>query len=176
MSEALYQALKALEGTESEPRPGNDRVNEAMIRHWCEAMQDSNPAYTGRGYAAAGPYNGIIAPPTMVQAYCTPPLWPQAEARPDPIFRAVRTCVEAGYSASLGVSMSYEFLEALRPGDALTFRVKLLSVTRPKTTRAGTGHFLAAQYSYFNHTGTLVCRQVLTVFQYLPGGSDRGGG
>ncbi|MBO0517604.1 protein dehydratase, partial [Streptomyces beijiangensis] len=36
---------------------GKDVVNEAMIRHWCEAMGDGHPAYPG------------IAPPTMLQAW-----------------------------------------------------------------------------------------------------------
>lgn len=76
MSESLYQDLKNLEGTESEPRPGNDRVSEAMIRHWCEVMQDANPVYTDRSCAEATVRRWTIAPPTMVQAYFTPPLWP----------------------------------------------------------------------------------------------------
>ncbi|MFE3283438.1 hypothetical protein ACFXJJ_09995, partial [Streptomyces sp. NPDC059233] len=39
---------------------GKDPVNEPMIRHWCEAMGDANPAYTGPA---------AIAPPTMLQAW-----------------------------------------------------------------------------------------------------------
>jgi uncharacterized protein len=27
-------------------REGQDAVNEAMIRHWCEALEDRNPIYT----------------------------------------------------------------------------------------------------------------------------------
>ena len=27
------------------PTPGLDLVNEAMIRHWCEVMGDTNPVY-----------------------------------------------------------------------------------------------------------------------------------
>ncbi len=168
MNEGLYQKLRALEGTESGLRRGNDRVNEAMIRHWCEAIQDANPVYTDRDYAATSRYGGIIAPPAMVQAHCTPPLWPEQETAPDPIFLAVRTCVEAGCSASLGVSMAYEFLHPLCPGDEIIYRIKLLSVSPRKSTKVGTGHFLAAEYHYSNQTGLPVCRQVLTVFQYHP--------
>ncbi|MRT44601.1 MaoC family dehydratase, partial [Xylella fastidiosa subsp. multiplex] len=39
---------------------GRDPVNLPMIRHWCEAMGDTNPAYTGPG---------ATAPPTMLQAW-----------------------------------------------------------------------------------------------------------
>jgi uncharacterized protein len=173
MSEALYQALKALEGAESEPRHGNDRVNEAMIRHWCEAMQDANPLYSNKGFAQVHGYRGMVAPPTMIQAYCTPPLWPKAEGPPDPIFLAVQKCVEAGYSASLGISVAYEFLNPLHPGDEIVYTIELLTVSPLKTTRVGTGYFLTSQYSYRNQTGLPACRQLLTVFQYEPGSQTR---
>lgn len=39
---------------------GRDPVNRPMIRHWCEAMDDTNPAYEGPD---------AIAPPTMLQAW-----------------------------------------------------------------------------------------------------------
>lgn len=169
MSTELYALLKAMEGKESEPKAGNDRVNEAMIRHWCEAMQDANPAYTDESFARTGPYGGVIAPPTMVQAYCTPILWPKVETAPDPIFEAVQMCVEAGYSASLGISIGYEFLHPLRPGDQVVYTIKFLSVSPQKTTRAGTGYFLTSQYSYRNQSGTPVCEQQLVVLQYKPG-------
>lgn len=56
-----YEKLKNFEGrvaaTEAE---GLDPVNAPMIRHWCEAMGDTNPAYEGPD---------AIAPPTMLQAW-----------------------------------------------------------------------------------------------------------
>src|SRR5690606_40257618 len=39
---------------------GRDPVNAPMIRHWCEAMGDANPAYTGPD---------AVAPPTMLQVW-----------------------------------------------------------------------------------------------------------
>jgi acyl dehydratase len=169
----LYALLKAMEGTESKPRTGNDSVNEAMIRHWCEAMQDSNPLYSNKDFAESHGYRGIVAPPTMVQAYCTPPLWPKAETPPDPIFEAVRKCTENGYSASLGISITYEFLYPLHPGDQVVCTIRLVSVSPRKTTRVGTGYFLTSQYAYRNQTGLAICNQSLTVFQYEPGSRTR---
>ncbi|MFD7098389.1 hypothetical protein ACFWA0_26575, partial [Streptomyces xanthophaeus] len=60
-AERFHALLKGFEG-----RPaavggrGKDPVNAAMIRHWCEAMGDANPAYTGPD---------AIAPPTRLQAW-----------------------------------------------------------------------------------------------------------
>ncbi|MCX6000101.1 MAG: MaoC family dehydratase N-terminal domain-containing protein [Chloroflexi bacterium] len=170
MTEELYAALKAMEGEESEPRKGNDRVNQAMTRHWCEAMQDANPLYRDEGLARSLGYGGAIAPAAMIQAYCTPVLWPESEAPPDPIFKAVQKCVAAGYSGSLGISIAYEFFQPLYPGDQIVYRIAFLSVSTQKTTRVGAGYFLTSRFSYRNQAGVPVCDQVLTVLQYQPQG------
>ncbi|MBM3133134.1 MAG: MaoC family dehydratase [Chloroflexi bacterium] len=168
MTEELYAALKAMEGEESEPRKANDRVSEAMIRHWCEALEDPNPLYTDDEFAKASEYGGVVAPPTMIQAYCVPPLWPPYEGPPPPIFKAVQRCVDAGYPATVGISHEYEFLRPLLPGDEITFQLKFVSVSAPKKTKLGTGYFLTSQYTYRNQRHEIVCRQWMTVYQYKP--------
>ena len=40
-----------------------------MIRHWCDAMGDRNPVYTDAEAAANSVHKGIVAPPTMLQAW-----------------------------------------------------------------------------------------------------------
>src|SRR5688500_16571947 len=58
---ALEARLKAYEGRPATTvGSGRDPVNAPMIRHWCEAIGDTNPAYTGPD---------AIAPPTMLQAW-----------------------------------------------------------------------------------------------------------
>src|SRR3954468_15565727 len=67
---ALIDRLRAFEGrTVGPPQPGPDEVNTAMIRHWCEAIGDANPAYTDPAAAAESVHGGIVAPPTMLQAW-----------------------------------------------------------------------------------------------------------
>ncbi|CAM5473146.1 hypothetical protein SALBM311S_00140 [Streptomyces alboniger] len=57
----LDMQLKAFEGRQAAVEGiGKDPVNAPMIRHWCEAMGDSNPAYIGPE---------AIAPPTMLQVW-----------------------------------------------------------------------------------------------------------
>ena len=53
----------------AEPKKGQDSVNEAMIRHWCEVMGDQNPVYTDAEWAAGSQRGGIIAPPAMLYAW-----------------------------------------------------------------------------------------------------------
>ena len=64
------ESLRALVGQPSgPPSVGLDRVNEAMIRHWAEAMGDENPIYVDDAAAQSVGLDGIVAPPTMLQAW-----------------------------------------------------------------------------------------------------------
>jgi len=165
----VYEELQALVGVESELKKGNDEVNKAMIRHWCEAMEDGNPLYTDEEYAKANKYGGIIAPPQMVQAYCLPPLWPRKEEdQPDPFAKAVKLMRDGGYFGVVATTTSQEYFKPMLPGDQISFKIKLDSVSPEKTTRVGTGHFITAQYTYTNQKDDVVCIQSFTVLTFKP--------
>ena len=168
MSDA-YAALLARVGEESELRVCLDDVNRAMIRHWCEAMEDGNPLYTDEAYAKQSKYGGIVAPPQMVQAFSMPPLWPKREGKEDPFARAVKRIGDAGYFGIVATTTSQEYFVPMRPGDQLSFKVKLASVSPEKTTRIGTGHFVTAEYTYVNQKDEVVCVQSFTVLTFKPG-------
>ena len=69
-AEDYLARLKAFEGrTVGAPTEGPDAVNQAMIRHWGEAMGDENPVYVDEAAARANGFPGVIAPPTMLQAW-----------------------------------------------------------------------------------------------------------
>ncbi len=68
-NEALERVLKSYVGQEiGPPDLGRDPVNEPMIRQWCDAMGDRNPAYLDAEQAAKTVHGGLVAPPTMLQA------------------------------------------------------------------------------------------------------------
>src|SRR5262249_60600209 len=52
-----------------EPEAARDPVNDRMIRQWCDAMGDRNPIYWDATAAEKTPHGGIVAPPTMLQAW-----------------------------------------------------------------------------------------------------------
>jgi uncharacterized protein len=54
---------------ESGPRAAPDPVNLPMIRHWVQAMGDTNPVYTDAGAAARSVHGGLVAPPAMTQVW-----------------------------------------------------------------------------------------------------------
>ncbi|MBT2477915.1 bifunctional MaoC family dehydratase N-terminal/OB-fold nucleic acid binding domain-containing protein [Streptomyces sp. ISL-94] len=114
---------------------GKDPVNEPMIRHWCEAMGDANPAY-------AGPDG--IAPPTMLQAWTMGGLSGHTDrsAAYDELFTLLDG---AGFTSVVATDCEQEYLRPLRPGDAITFDAVIESVSPRKTTKLGTGHFVTTR-------------------------------
>ena len=62
------------------PSKAWDAVNQAMIRHWCDAVGDRNPVYTDPAAAAASVHAQIVAPPTMLQAWTMKGLVPPPPA------------------------------------------------------------------------------------------------
>ena len=55
--------------TVCERTAAKDAINPAMIRHWAEAMGDTNPAYTDEAWAAQSKRGKTIAPPAMMYAW-----------------------------------------------------------------------------------------------------------
>ncbi|MEV0115122.1 OB-fold domain-containing protein [Streptomyces sp. NPDC050844] len=136
MSDLSYEALKVFEGRAAATSGvGKDRVNEPMIRHWCEAMGDANSAYSG-----ADP----IAPPTMLQAWTMGGLSGHQgrSAAHDELFALLDG---AGYTSVVATDCEQEYLRPLRPGDEITFDAVIESVSERKTTKLGTGHFVTTR-------------------------------
>ncbi|MCM1965471.1 MULTISPECIES: bifunctional MaoC family dehydratase N-terminal/OB-fold nucleic acid binding domain-containing protein [unclassified Streptomyces] len=114
---------------------GKDAVNEPMIRHWCEAMGDANPAYTGPD---------AIAPPTMLQAWTLGGLSGHGD-RSSAYDELLALLDGAGCTSVVATDCEQEYLRPLRPGDAITFDAVIESVSPRKTTKLGTGHFVTTR-------------------------------
>ncbi|WP_354379029.1 bifunctional MaoC family dehydratase N-terminal/OB-fold nucleic acid binding domain-containing protein [Streptomyces sp. PvR034] len=128
--------LKAFEGRAAATSGrGKDAVNEPMIRHWCEAMGDTNPAYTGPD---------AIAPPTMLQAWTMGGLSGHTDRSSayDELFVLLDG---AGFTSVVATDCEQEYLRPLRPGDEVTFDAVIESVSPRKTTKLGTGHFVTTR-------------------------------
>ena len=71
MTDAEFDAaLQSFVGLEvGPPQPAPDEVNVPMVRHWCEAIGDRNPVYLDAEAAEASVHGGLVAPPTMLQAW-----------------------------------------------------------------------------------------------------------
>ncbi|MEV0219369.1 OB-fold domain-containing protein [Streptomyces sp. NPDC050704] len=136
----MYARLKAYEGRAAAVGGvGKDLVNEPMIRHWCEAMGDTNPAY-------AGP--DAVAPPTMLQAWTMGGLSGHGgggRGRSEAYDELLGLLDGAGYTSVVATDCEQEYLRPLRPGDEITFDAVIESVSERKTTKLGTGYFVTTR-------------------------------
>ncbi|UQX02089.1 bifunctional MaoC family dehydratase N-terminal/OB-fold nucleic acid binding domain-containing protein [Streptomyces sp. RerS4] len=134
--ERFHALLRTFEGRPAATAGrAKDVVNEPMIRHWCEAMGDSNPNYTGPD---------AIAPPTMLQAWTMGGLSGHTDRSSayDELFELLDG---AGCTSVVATDCEQEYLRPLRPGDTVTFDAVIESVSPRKTTKLGTGHFVTTR-------------------------------
>ena len=101
------------------PLTGRDPVNEPMIRQWCDAMGDTNPSYLDEDAAKAGVHGGIVAPPTMLDAW-TMQGFEMHRGYDEPSNEQQRLhqiLTDAGYTGVLGTNVEQTYTRYLRPGD-----------------------------------------------------------
>ncbi|MFJ3896012.1 bifunctional MaoC family dehydratase N-terminal/OB-fold nucleic acid binding domain-containing protein [Streptomyces sp. NPDC090083] len=154
----LGARLKAYEGqAASVAGKGKDLVNEPMIRHWCEAMDDTDPAYTGPD---------AIAPPTMLQAWTMGGLSGHSgrTGAYDELFDLLD---EAGCTSVVATDCEQEYLRPLRPGDEVGFDTVIESVSDRKTTKLGTGYFVTTRTNV-RVGGDLVGTHRFRILKYAP--------
>lgn len=131
-----HEQLRAYEGRPTGTAGvGKDLVNEPMIRHWCEAVGDTNPAYQGPD---------AVAPPTMLQAWTMGGLSGHTD-RSGAYGELSALLDGAGYTSIVATDCEQEYLRPLRPGDRITFDAVIESVSERKTTKLGTGHFITTR-------------------------------
>ncbi|MFD4631718.1 bifunctional MaoC family dehydratase N-terminal/OB-fold nucleic acid binding domain-containing protein [Streptomyces sp. NPDC058284] len=161
VKDIAYAELKAFEGRAAEEEGrGKDPVNRPMIRHWCEAMGDTNAAYAG-----ADP----VAPPTMLQAWTMGGLSANGGRfrAHDELFALLD---DAGYTSVVATDCEQEYLRALRPGDEITFDAMIESVSERKTTKLGTGHFVTTRMDV-RAGGELAGTHRFRILKYAPAGA-----
>ncbi|MEU6143394.1 OB-fold domain-containing protein [Streptomyces sp. NPDC047081] len=132
----LGTRLKAYEGRAAAVAgQGKDPVNLPMIRHWCEAMGDTNPAYEGPD---------AMAPPTMLQAWTMGGLSGHT-GRSAAFDELLGLLDDAGCTSVVATDCEQEYVRPLRPGDEVTFDTVIESVSERKTTKLGTGYFVTTR-------------------------------
>jgi uncharacterized protein len=137
---------------QSPPRAAPDPVNLPMIRHWTQAMGDTNPIYTHAAAAAASVHGQLVAPPAMVQVWTMRGLSPAPDAggdSGDPLGLMAAVLDDAGFTSVVATNSEQEYYRYLRPGEQLTVRSSLEGVTGPKQTALGEGWFVTTRSTWF---------------------------
>jgi len=177
-----YQArLKAFEGRSvGVPTEGPDAVNQAMIRHWVEAMGDENPVYRDEEAARANGFPGVIAPPTMLQAWimrgykATAEL---AEARAagrsvsdaNPADDLMHLLDEGGFTSVVATNCEQEYRRSVVLGDRLSVASSIESISDEKQTGLGIGHFVTTLLRFTDQAGELVATMRFRILKFRPG-------
>jgi uncharacterized OB-fold protein/acyl dehydratase len=157
-------------GRSSEPLLSQDEVNVPMIRHWVEAMGDTNPVYLDDTAARASGRHGVIAPPTMLQAWTMRGYAASVvPASPNALTELWDALGQAGYTSVVATDCEQEYLRELVPGDRLTLTETVESVSDEKRTAVGVGHFVTTVRTYTDQHGETVGVQRWRTLRFKPG-------
>jgi uncharacterized protein len=167
--EEFHEQLQAFVGVEiGPPTAAPDEVNLAMVRHWCEAIGDTNPVYLDSGAAAASVHGGLVAPPTMLQAWVMRPFGGPISDENGPYHRMTALLASRGFTSVVATNSDQTYHRYLRPGDRLTMRTVIDSISPQKTTALGTGHFVTTRQDYFDDSGDLVGSMMFRIIRFRP--------
>lgn len=174
--EELHQELLAFVGKPgAAPRHADDEVNVPMIRHWCQVMDDDNPAYLDPDWAVASVHRGRVAPPTMLQVWThhdrrfdAPELSPD-----DGEERLARRLRDAGYASVVATEAAQEYVRYVRPGDRLVYRSEIESISAEKRTALGRGFFITVLVTYDAQPDEVVGCMRFVTFRFRPAAADQ---
>lgn len=165
---AFLQRLRAYVGREAGPPfTARDPVNQPMIRHWCDAIGDTNPVYTDPEFAAGSIHKGIVAPPTMMQAWTMRGLMPPPK-EPDTLNKMLGILSEAGFTSVVATNCEQEYVRYLRPGDLLTATTIIEDVSEEKQTGLGAGHFVSIPTTFRAQKGEIVGKMQFRILLFRP--------
>jgi uncharacterized OB-fold protein len=138
-----------------DPQLSPHAVNAPMIRHWVEAMGDTNPVYDSNVAAQSYGYERVIAPPTMLQAWIMRGLGAtlqleaaRATGGSDVVDPAMTLLEEEGFTSVVATDCEQHYGRPLVIGDRLLVRSIVESISDPKRTGLGTGRFLTTRMEF----------------------------
>jgi len=146
-------------------------VERGYIWTACASVENGNPLFWDDD-VAADVTGGPIAPPSMLSTWFRPHHWaPGREKQALPLQVHFDLKDRLGLPEAVMSDNTMTFHEPVRPGDILTTRQRLRSVSPEKTTKLGTGRFWVIDVEYHNQDGALVGVESWTGFGYRRGES-----
>ena len=170
MTDAEFDAaLQSFVGLEvGPPQPAPDEVNVPMVRHWCEAIGDRNPVYLDAEAAEASVHGGLVAPPTMLQAWVMNGLAGPQRNPDSPYEQMNQLLFSRGFTSVVATNCEQTYHRYVRPGDQLSMRTVIDSISPQKTTALGTGHFVSTRQDYYAADGELVGSMLFRIIRFRP--------
>lgn len=166
---AFLAQLREFEGVQiGDPTPGPDPVNTPMVRHLVETLGDKNPIYVDEAAAAASIHGGLVAPPTMLQAWVMTGIEGPTREGDGPYVRLTNLLYSRGFTSVVATNSEQTYNRYLRPGDRLTMKTVIDSISEEKTTGLGTGHFVTTRQDYYDADGELVGSMLFRIIRFRP--------
>jgi uncharacterized OB-fold protein/acyl dehydratase len=152
------------------PEVARDAVNEPMIRQWCDAMGDRNPVYWDPDAARRSAHGGIVAPPTMLQAWILPGFRMadadrEAQDKQEELHALFN---EHGYTGVVATNCDLEFERYVTPGETVVAKAAIESISEEKATALGIGYFVVTRTTFENQDGDVVGSMVFRVLKFKP--------
>jgi uncharacterized OB-fold protein/acyl dehydratase len=170
--EEFEQQIRAYVGRKmGPPEIGFDLVNEPMIRHWCEVMDDRNLVYTDPEAAKNSVHGGIVAPPTMLQTWILLG-YPMADTSGGPRTdqQKFHALFDAnGYTGVVATNCDQGYDRYLRPGDRVNASTVVESVSEEKATALGIGYFIETRTTFVDQNDEQVGWMLFRVLKFKPG-------
>lgn len=152
--EIMERVDELIAAGETAPRAALDEVNVAMIRHWAEAMGDTDPRWQS------------VAPPAMAQVWTMYGLDAHRPAG-DPLHGTMQLLDEAGFTSVLGTNCDQTYARHLVPGERPAITTRLASVVGPKQTGVGEGYFVTTENTWWVE-GEAVATMTFRVLKFKP--------
>ncbi|HMC51653.1 MAG TPA: bifunctional MaoC family dehydratase N-terminal/OB-fold nucleic acid binding domain-containing protein [Acidimicrobiales bacterium] len=166
---ALLSRLRAFEGRQvGPPEPAPDPVNQAMIRHWVEAVGDRNPVYVDADAAARSVHGQVVAPPVMLQAWVMRGLRPRPATGGTAQDELMRILDQAGFTSVVATDCQQDYDRYLHVGDHLYATSVIESVSEEKRTALGAGHFVTTRITYTDGDGERVASMLFRILKFRP--------
>lgn len=176
----LDRKLKELAERDALWMHGADEVNEPMIRVFCELVEDGNPVYWDRDFAASTKFGDIVSPPAMVVTWCMFRYWKPSWLAQD---RAMigrgevaaldmgevhgwGPFVEAGYDEGIDIGGENFYYRPIRPGDRLSWRTQVTGIQERAALRLGEGFEFWVGGDVFNDKGEKVSNNKLRQLRF----------
>jgi acyl dehydratase len=162
----LPAAVERLVGTVQYEETAEFPVEQGYVWTSCASVENGNPLFWDPA-VAEGLTGGPIAPPTMISTWFRPHHWaPGRTEQKLPLQIHFDLKDELGLPEAVMSDNSIIFHEPVRPGDVLSTRQILRSVSDEKTTKLGTGRFWVIDVEYHNQNGELAAVESWTGFGY----------
>jgi uncharacterized OB-fold protein/acyl dehydratase len=155
--EELEAKLSKFVGIDTGPASvAPDVVNEAMIRHWCDAMGDRNPVYADGDAAKRTVHGGVVAPPAMLLSWVLRGIEmanPTSSKGGDKQTELHALLTEYGYPSVVATNCDQGYYRYLKPGDRVSATTKIESISEQKSTALGIGYFINTRSTYRDQNG-----------------------